>query len=500
MTGMAQSLFVLGTSSHAGKSVLTAGLCRLLRRRGISVAPFKAQNMALNSFVTASGGEMGRAQVVQAEACGIQPEVEMNPILLKPSGENCVQVILRGQVFANMSAQEYYQQKSLFFEEVLTCHSELAKRFEIIVIEGAGSPVEMNLLDRDIVNLPLARKINASCLLVADIDRGGVFASIVGTHELCDPEDRHRIRAFVINKFRGQESLFTPGIEFLERRTGWPCMGVLPYLDWLKLEEEDSVALDSKAVKKDSPKTLNVAVIQFPHLSNYTDFDPLEQSNVSLSYVTTPEDLGRPDLTILPGTKNTLEDLLWLRSNGFEEPIQILAKSGAAVLGICGGFQMLGLRLLDPHKVESNRREVNGLGLLQVETTLTARKTTCQVRAVHLDSGEPVDGYEIHMGQTKAQETYPPLFRVLQRGEVATEEYEGVLHGNVAGTYLHGIFENSGFTQNFLASLARKSGKNFRFRSGFNKDQLHERWADFLEEKLKLELLSEIIGRPLESL
>lgn len=496
MTGSAKSLLVLGTSSHAGKSLVTAGLCRLIRRRGITVAPFKAQNMSLNSFVTAAGGEMGRAQVVQADACRIDPEVAMNPILLKPSGPNSVQVILRGEVYGNMTAQEYYEKKPFFLQEVLDSYSALASRFQVIVLEGAGSPVEMNLLDRDIVNLPLARIIDAPCLLVADIERGGVFASIVGTHQLCDDGDRSRIRSFIINKFRGQEELFTPGLSFLEEKTGWPCMGILPYLDWLKLEEEDSVSLDSKPLTPMTSTAFTVAVIALPHMSNYTDFDPLEQSNISLVYVTDPKRLKSPDLTILPGTKNTIEDLLWLKSTGFEGKIRALAEEGSAVLGICGGFQMLGTGIRDPHQVESRRQEISGLGLLQLETTLDHKKTTRQVRAIHLSSGTPVNGYEIHMGQTQAQETYPPCFRIIQQGNEAHEKPEGVDHGNVVGTYLHGIFENLDFTRQFLGSIARRRGKQLTFQTEFNKEQLHERWATVLEERLNLDLLSQIVGHP----
>ena len=441
---------------------------------------------------------MGRAQVVQAEACRIDPEVAMNPILLKPSGPNLVQVILRGEVYGNMSAQEYYEKKSFFLQEVLDDYRALARRFQVIVLEGAGSPVEMNLMDRDIVNLPLARIIDAPCLLVADIERGGVFASIVGTHQLCDASDRSRIRSFIINKFRGQQELFTPGVSFLEEKTGWPCMGVLPYLDWLKLEEEDSVSLDSKPLTPPTSTAFTVAVIQLPHLSNYTDFDPLEQSKLSLVYVTDPKQLGSPDLTILPGTKNTIEDLLWLKASGLEGRIRALAAEGSTILGICGGFQMLGTAIRDPYQVESGRQATRGLGLLQLETPLDQKKTTHQVRALHAASVTPVSGYEIHMGQTQASQSYPPFFQILQRGNETQEKPEGVDHGNIAGTYLHGIFENLDFTRQFLDSIAKRQGKRLTFQTEFSKEQLHERWATALEERLNLDLLSQIVGHPLE--
>lgn len=455
--------------------------------------------MALNSFVTASGGEMGRAQIVQAEAAGIQPEVEMNPILLKPTGNNVIQVILQGQVYGNMTAGDYYRQKPFFFEKVLRCHTTLSERFELLVIEGAGSPVEMNLLDRDIVNLPLARALHAPCLLVADIDRGGIFASIIGTHALCSGEDRSLIRGFIVNKFRGQESLFTDGVQILETRTGWPCLGIVPHSAWLELEEEDSVALESKQASSLADEDLNIAVVRLPHLSNYTDFDPLEQSNACLTYARRPEELGSADLVILPGTKNTLEDLLWLKQQGFKETLQSLSKARVPILGICGGLQMLGLWVRDPQGVESDQKEIAGLGLLELETTLAAEKITCQVEALHLESGEPVKGYEIHMGRTRASAELEPLFRVLRRRSDVVDELDGVQKGNLSGTYLHGIFENQGFTRFFLGRVAAARGKPFSFRSRFSKEKLYNRWADLLAERIRLDLLEEIVGLPIRA-
>lgn len=499
MTTPARSVVVLGTASHVGKSAVVAGLCRLFRRRGIEVAPFKSQNMALNSTVTPSGHEIGRAQGMQAEAAGLEPCVEMNPILLKPSGRGRVQVVLRGKVDRTMTAEEYYREKPRIFAEALQCHQELAKRFELIVVEGAGSASEVNLADRDIVNLPLARAIDAPCLIVADIDRGGIFASLVGTWTLCDADDRRRIRGFVVNKFRGERSLFADGVEFLEARTGWPCVGVLPHVDWLSLDEEDSVGLQSRrqAAREDG-EMLDVAIVRLPHMSNYTDFAPLEQSNVGVRYVDRSDGLSGADLIILPGTKNTLDDLLWVRQQGFEETVRRSHAGGACVLGICGGYQMLGVEVRDLEGVESAHGAVAGIGLLDVDTTMAADKITHQVEAVDLETGQPVRGYEIHMGRTSGRAgSLPPFFRVLRRGADLVDDPDGANTDGVYGTYLHGLFDNEGFTAAFLRRVAERRGKALSFRSRFFKQQVYDRWADVLEQELRLDVLEQIIGRPL---
>lgn len=500
MTQHARSLMVLGTASHVGKSVVVAGLCRLLRRRGIAVAPFKSQNMALNSYVTRSGGEIGRAQAMQAEAAGLQPEIEMNPILLKPSGRGRVQVVLNGKVDGTMSASEYYREKPRFLAAALDAHAALANRFDVMVIEGAGSATEVNLADRDIVNLPLARALDVPCILVADIDRGGIFASVVGTHALCDADDRRRIRAFVVNRFRGERSLFDDGIDFLEARTGWPCLGVLPYVDWLTLDEEDSVGLDARQQNASSGhNALDVAIVRLPHISNYTDFAPLEQSSVRLRYVDRSEQLADADLIVLPGTKTTLDDLLWLKANGFEEALQRCRSRGSTILGICGGYQMLGTAVRDPEGVESSHRAVTGLGLLPIQTTMGPEKTTRQVSAVHLDSGQPVDGYEIHMGQTTAESNVSPFFRIVTRGAKAVDQLDGASADAVYGTYLHGLFDSRGFSEAFLRTVASRRGKAFAFESTFFKERAYDRWADVLENEFKLDRLEEILCRSLSA-
>ena len=492
-------LFILGTASHSGKSVVTAGLCRHFRRLGLRVAPFKSQNMALNSAATPEGKEMGRAQAVQAEACGIAPEADMNPILLKPCGPNRMQVVLQGRVHGDMSAQEYYRRKSFFLEKALESYDRLSRRFDLILAEGAGSPVEVNLLDRDIVNLPLARRIDASCLLVADIDRGGVFASLVGTRELCSPEDRQRIRAFLINKFRGQRELFQDGVGFLERKTDWPCLGVVPFFDWLALEEEDSVALEDR-VRRDrevEPGSLRVAVLRIPHMANYNDFAPLESSKgVDLRFAVDPKELLGADLIVIPGSKNTLDDLLWLRRNRFDRAIEKAIEDRTFLLGICGGYQMLGLRVDDPHGLESDSGSMPGLGMLEMTTEMAAQKATVLVEAIEVSSGLPVRGYEIHLGRSRFEGPHAPLFRLKRRGPEQVDWPEGAVSGNVWGTYLHGIFENREFTQGFFRRLAQARGKPFAFEWFYPKEEIYDRWADALERELNVELLHRIAGLP----
>src|SRR5258708_3046340 len=341
----ARALMVLGTASHAGKSLTVAAICRILRQDGFDVAPFKAQNMALNSFATREGHEIGRAQVMQAQAAGVEPHVDMNPILLKPTSDVGSPVIFNGKVFGNYKGVDYYALRPKLLEAVGTAYNRLASRHEIIVLEGAGSPVEMNLKDRDVVNMKMAEIADAACLLVADIDRGGVFASLIGTYSLFEPEERERFCGFLINKFRGDASLFTPGIDFLENRLSQPCLGVIPHMHNHGIDDEDSVALERRARKPGQVDrdTLQVCVIGLPYMSNFTDFTALEaQTGVFVYYTRLPEDARRADVIILPGSKNTIPDLVWLRENGFEPAINSHVQSGRPFIGICGGFQMMG--------------------------------------------------------------------------------------------------------------------------------------------------------------
>ena len=406
----ARTLMIQGTASSVGKSILVAALCRIFRQDGYRVAPFKAQNMALNSFVTAEGGEIGRAQAVQAEAAGIAPTVDMNPVLLKPTADTGCQVIVLGKVARTISASDYYRYTPSLLETIAGSLSRLRSAYDIVVIEGAGSPAEINLKDREIVNMRVARMSGTPVLLVGDIDRGGVFASLVGTLELLDEDERRYVKGLIINKFRGDLELLQPGLEFLEKRTGKPVLGVVPYFRDIRIAQEDSVYLDER-VENTASHDLDIAVIRLPHISNYDDFDPLEEAGCLVRYVAQRFELGNPHLIILPGTKSTVTDLQYLRQSGLASSILIKAKAGTPVVGICGGYQMLGQKILDPQGVESAEAEVSGLGLLDVVTTFAPEKSTRQVRARVLSDlgllsgtkGQELEGYEIHMGQTDSR-------------------------------------------------------------------------------------------------
>jgi adenosylcobyric acid synthase len=458
---------VLGTASHVGKSVLAAALCRILRQDGFRVAPFKAQNMALNSAATPEGLEIGRAQAMQAEAAGIAPSVDMNPVLLKPCGESRAQIVVRGRATGDLSAREYHRRRvGPLFEVVEESYRRLAAQHDVIVLEGAGSPTEVNLVKSDIVNMRMARTADAACLLVADIDRGGVFASLVGTFALLPPADRRRVRGFVVNRFRGDAKLFDPGVAFLERRLGRPCLGVVPYLPDLGLDEEDSVALVPGAgawpAERGRDRRLRVAVVALPRLSNFTDFSPLAaEPSVALEFVRRPTEMADADVVVLPGTKQTLDDLAWLRATGFAAAIRRAARARVPVLGICGGLQMLGRTVADPLGMEGGGRR-QGLGLLDVHTTLGREKVTVAVRG-SLPAGRlfgqalrtaTLEGYEIHLGATVRAGATRPLLR-LRRAGVTEETEDGAVSadGYVIGTYMHGFFDDDAFRHALLAAL-----------------------------------------------
>jgi adenosylcobyric acid synthase len=455
----ATSLMVLGTASHVGKSLITAAFCRLLAEEGYRVAPFKAQNMALNSFVTLEGGEIGRAQVAQAEAAGIDPHVDMNPILLKPMG-GVSQVVVSGQPIGVMSAREYYAEKATLWPRVTAAYDRLSRQFERIVLEGAGSPVEINLAEHDLTNLKMARYADAAVILVADIERGGVFAQIIGTWELLEPRDRARVVGFVINKFRGDVSLLDSGLEFVRERTGVPVLGVLPYRPDLQIDQEDSLGIDETATLdrvEPGSDVLDVAVARLPGLSNFTDFWPLSRvPGVRVRYVERGVELGRPDLVILPGTKTTVRDLDWLRRVGLADRIVASGaeEDGPLVLGICGGFQMLGRRIEDPLGVESDRGQVEGLGLLDTVTRFAATKARHLVSGRVLGSHVPVLGYEIHMGETERGATTAPWLSLTRRHDRATI-LDGAIDasGRVSGTYVHGVFDSAPFTAEIVNRL-----------------------------------------------
>ena len=447
---MAKCIMVQGTMSGAGKSLLTAALCRIFRQDGYRVAPFKSQNMALNSFITADGLEIGRAQAVQARAAGKEPDVRMNPILLKPSSDVGSQLIVNGKVRGDYSAKRYFAMKKSLIPEILSAYRSLAAENDILVIEGAGSPAEINLRQDDIVNMGLARLVNAPVLLVGDIDRGGVFAQLFGTAALLEEEERRRIVGMIINKFRGDPDILKPGLAQLEEKTGIPVLGVVPY-SRAEIDDEDSLApsLQQSRVHR----AVDIAVIRLAHISNFTDLAPLEQHPaLSVRYVRSVRELGHPDLLILPGTKNTMGDLAELRQNGLERTIVRLAAAGTPVLGICGGYQMMGVSLSDPVGVEHGG-EMAGMSLLPVKTVFTAQKLRMRAEGTLLApfTGAEVEGYEIHMGRTEIGTAAP--FCRLSDGRL-----DGAVSGRCWGTYLHGLFDSGALTARLAAFLLQEKG------------------------------------------
>ena len=501
---------IQGTGSHVGKSILVCALCRILKQDGYRVAPFKSQNMALNSFVTRDGKEIGRAQVTQAEAAGIEPTVEMNPILLKPTGDCGSQVVIMGKPIGNMTAKEYYQKKAGFVSIIKDAYDKLRSKFDIIVIEGAGSPAEINLKDGDIVNMGMAEMASAPVLLVTDIDRGGAFAWIIGTLELLNVSERNRVKGIVFNKFRGDKSILKPGLDMLESRINKPVVGVIPYIHNLGVDDEDSVSLEFNnkftqyrdenlpfsppceggeigVVKKSQNAPLDIeqlygndtditgngfvdiVVIKLPRISNFTDFNTLtHEKDVKVRFVDKAEKIGKPDLLIIPGTKNTIGDLLVLRERGIFGEIIELSRQGTMTIGICGGYQMLGKQINDPHHVESTKDSIQGLGLLETVTTFAREKQTYQVKVRMLEHKNlfPVDdelvGYEIHMGETtyNGNKSVRPFARITERGGETVEIFDGCVstNGNVMGTYIHGIFDNDGFRSKLIDYLRLKKG------------------------------------------
>jgi len=465
----ARAIMVLGTSSHVGKSLLTAALCRIFAQQGYRVAPFKSQNMSLNSAVTPEGLEIGRAQALQAEAAGILPSVHMNPILLKPSGDMSSQVIVRGKIWGKLTASDYHLRR---VEELLPIvrdsYETLAAQNDIIILEGAGSPAEINLKEHDIVNMRMAELADATCILVGDIDRGGVFASLFGTIELLDPQEQDRIGGFLINKFRGDVSLLTPGIRMIEDRIGKPCLGIVPYLPHLMIDEEDSLGLppihsdngDPWTPSAEPTRPLRIAVIALPSFSNFTDFDALRaEPFVSLRFCHVKEQLVHADILIVPGSKQTADDLIWMRSNCFDRILIEHAREGL-VVGICGGMQILGKDIVDPHDIE-HAMSIDGLGLLAIHTTMHPQKITrisygTLIAATlfgQLTSSPAISGYEIHIGTTRYLEGAKPFAR-LEAGFGGESLLDGCISpdGHIFGSYLHGLFDDDAFRHTFLAA------------------------------------------------
>jgi adenosylcobyric acid synthase len=507
---IARTVMVQGTASSVGKSVLVTGLCRMLRQDGWRVAPFKAQNMALNAHVTPDGGEIGRAQAVQAEAAGVVPTVDMNPILLKPEGDSRSQVVVLGKAVGCMAAAEYHRNKPDFRRIVAESLERLRRDYDIVVLEGAGSPAEVNLRDRDIVNMHMARVADAPVLLVGDIDRGGVFAAFVGTIELLEPEDRARVAAFVVNKFRGDLALLKPGLDFLEKRTAVPVLGVVPHIPRLRIADEDSVPLETRRrLRAARGDEVEIAVVCLPRIANYDEFLPLEhEPGVVLNFVDEPRWLDGADLVIVPGSKSTIADLAWLRDLGFARAIQERGHRGAPVLGICGGCQMLGGRIDDPQHVESSGvSTVEGLGLVPARTVFGPVKTTARVVAHPLRCGffaaeippdTRLEGYEIHMGQLLTERAADAAFAIVERNARMEDIVDGAVGcaGCVVGTMIHGLFENDVLRAAVLRALRRRKGAADPVTPGtiLTKQAEYDRLAGVVRESLDARRLAQIVG------
>jgi adenosylcobyric acid synthase len=495
-----KAIMVQGTGSGVGKSVLTCALCRIFLQDGFSVAPFKAQNMALNSFVTDDGGEIGRAQATQALACKIRPSVHINPILMKPTSHRSAQIIVHGKPIRNMSVYQYKRYKKTVFKKVAASFKKLAGEYDIVVIEGAGSPAEINLKSHDLVNMKIAKLASAPVILVGDIDKGGVFAWLIGTLELLAPEERKMIKGFIINKFRGDKRLLMPGIKFLEDYTGIKVLGVLPYYQHIKLPEEDSLPAESRKNRPNLKNRINIAVICLSHMSNFDDFDALEKEHdVSLRYVKEAKDIGNPDVLILPGTKNTIEDFVELKKSGLAEKIVLIFRSNpkARLVGICGGYQMLGEAISDNNNIESKRKGIEGLGILSVVTKLQPEKILSQVKARELISGIAVSGYEIHHGQTKMKGTLRPALEISEFRNRKARKADGARtdDGRCWGTYIHGIFDNDKFRRYFL-NLVRKDKGWPALSEGVGYDPAREidKLSDFVRKNMDMDLLYRIIA------
>ena len=487
---MAKRIMIQGTMSGAGKSLLVTALCRIFAQDGLRAAPFKSQNMALNSYVTPDGLELGRAQAVQAEAAGLECDVRMNPILLKPSSDTGSQLIVMGEVRGHYDAKAYFAMKRGLIPEIRAAYDSLAAENDVIVIEGAGSPAEINLRADDIVNMGLAELVDAPVLLAGDIDRGGVFAQLYGTVALLRPEERQRVKGLIINKFRGDADLLKPGLSQLEELTGTPVLGVVP---WLHLDIDDEDSLAPRLTRKGEKRPLDLAVVRLPHIANFTDFSPLEEHPaLSLRYAAKPAELGAPDLVLLPGTKNTMEDLTWLRESGFAALIERRCREGTPVLGVCGGYQMLGKSLSDPEGIERKGRQ-EGLGLLPVETLFTAEKVRgrkCAVCTAGPLEGARLEGFEIHMGRTARLKGAP--FCRLENGEE-----EGAVSGHVFGTYLHGLFDSGELTQKLAEYLAARKGVEIPSvqlsdRAAYRNRQ-YDLLADAVRKSLDLERIYQIM-------
>ena len=494
---MAKAIMIQGTTSNAGKSLIAAGLCRIFRQDGYRVAPFKSQNMALNSYITRDGLEMGRAQVMQAEAAGLEPVVDMNPILLKPTSDQGSQVIVNGEVRGVMRAADYYQYKPQLIPDIMAAYGRLDKENDIIVIEGAGSPAEINLRENDIVNMGMAKMARSPVLLVGDIDRGGVFAALAGTMLLLEEEEKRMIKGTIINKFRGDVKILEPGLKMLEDIIHIPTLGMVPYLH-LDVDDEDS--LSERFSRRDKAADIDIAVIRLPRISNFTDFNPLEYiDQVSVRYVAAPGQLGKPDLIILPGTKNTMDDMQWLRESGMEALILRQAEKKTPIIGICGGFQLLGKVMEDPDNVEHGGT-MRGMGLLDTKTVFAKSKTRTQIHGIMKKGaglwsdweGKEVTGYEIHMGVSENLGGCQELVR-LEDGRIDALANED---GTVLGSYLHGLFDTDDFAESMIRELMRSKGLDYgswHFDLAAHKEQEYDKLADLVRSSFDMKKIYEIL-------
>jgi len=482
------TLMVQGTTSDAGKSILVTALCRILARHQLSVAPFKPQNMALNSAVTAEGGEIGRAQAVQAEACYLPASVEMNPVLLKPNSDIGAQVILNGKAIGNMKATEYHAFKPQLLNEVVKSHGQLQQKYRAVIVEGAGSPAEINLREHDIANMGFAEAVDCPVIIVADIDRGGVFAHLLGTYELLSASEKARVKGFVINRFRGDVSLLESGLDWLEERTGVPVLAVIPYVMNLHIEAEDAV---NQQQKSDGSQQLKVVVPMYPRASNHTDFDVLRMHpQVDCEFLRDPQQFSGADLIVLPGSKNVRGDLDWLQQSGWDRVIQRHLRFGGKLIGICGGYQMLGEWIHDPEQIESAAGSSKALGILPMATTLTGNKMLRNVQGVLSGSTTPVTGYEIHAGISTGPALEHPLFELNVDGETHTDGVRDP-DGQVLGTYLHGVFDQPELLQAWLDWAGLDQQQSFDYPA-FREAQIN-RLADAVEAVMPVEQILKLL-------
>lgn len=503
---MSKSIMIQGTGSSVGKSVINAGLCRIFLQDGWRVCPFKAQNMSLNSFVTSSGLEMGRAQVTQAAACRIAPQADMNPVLIKPTSDIGSQIIVQGRPIGNKTARQYQNKeyKEKLFSKIKDSFQRLAKAYDLMVMEGAGSPAEVNLQEHDIVNMKMAEYAGSPVILVGDIDKGGVFAALVGTLELLGQKERDLVKGFIINKFRGDKSLLKKGVDFLEKKTNKPVLGVIPYFKDIQIAEEDSVVLENSAKRinpnKKNTAAIDIAVIKLPHISNFTDFDALaNEPQVNLSYINNAGQLGHPDAIIIPGTKNTIKDLFWLEQTGLAGIIlsTIDYWPSTRLIGICGGYQMLGKKIYDTHNIESRQKEIFGLDVLPITTFLQKAKALSQVKAEEISTGLEVFGYEIHHGRSRKLKNHHPAFRITSRHGKSVSNFDGtaVSRKNIWGTYIHGVFDADDFRNNFLNRIRKEKGLFILDKQvNFDLDKELDKLAKLIRQNIDLKLLYKIMS------